>query len=178
MVSEYWHSGHLYHLTLADLDGDGRQEIILTGISNGYHQATMVVLDSDRVNGASIEATRPEIQIHGMGIPHERARLLFSRTDLNSATQPWNEALGSTAQNGKIRVWTEEYPHEDGIWYEFDNRFRLINAIAGDHFRSAHDEYYRKEKNPHLFGPEELKQFEKVRCLVGCPGEYVTVASH
>ncbi|MFZ0707267.1 MAG: hypothetical protein WAM71_16835 [Candidatus Korobacteraceae bacterium] len=177
LVSEYWHSGHLYNLTLADLDGDGRQEIILTGISNGYHQATMVVLDSDRVNGASVEAARPEIQIHGIGIPHERARLLFPRTDLNSATQPWNEALGSTAQNGKIRVWTEEYPHEDGIWYEFDNQFQLINAIAGDHFRSAHDEYFRKEKKSHLFGPEELKQFEKVRCLVGCPGEYVTLAS-
>lgn len=36
MVSEYWHSGHLDFLTLADLDGDGREEIIAPGISNGY----------------------------------------------------------------------------------------------------------------------------------------------
>ena len=46
LISEYWHSGHLDHLTLADLDGDGRDEIIATGISNGYNQATLVVLRS------------------------------------------------------------------------------------------------------------------------------------
>ena len=57
LVSEYWHSGHLEHLTLADLDGDGREEIIATGISNGYNQATLVVLDPDRVFGASAGAS-------------------------------------------------------------------------------------------------------------------------
>ncbi len=66
-ISEYWHSGHLYALTLADLDGDGREEIVAAGISNGYRQATLVVLDPDRVFGASTEAARPEIQLHGMG---------------------------------------------------------------------------------------------------------------
>ena len=68
LISEYWHSGHLENLTLADLDGDGREEIVATGISNGYRQATLVVLDPDRVFGASAEAARPEIQIHGMGV--------------------------------------------------------------------------------------------------------------
>ncbi|MGB8261688.1 MAG: hypothetical protein WCE75_15100 [Terracidiphilus sp.] len=44
-LSEYWHSGHLDHLALADLDGDGRKEIVASGISNGYNQATLVALD-------------------------------------------------------------------------------------------------------------------------------------
>jgi hypothetical protein len=36
-------------MTLADLDGDGKEEIIATGVSNGYdHQATLVVLEPDR----------------------------------------------------------------------------------------------------------------------------------
>ena len=150
LTSEYWHSGHLSRLTLADLDGDGRQEIIATGISNGYHQATMVVLDSNNVNGASIEAARPEIQIHGMGVPHERARLLFPRSDLNLATAPWNEGMESAVEKGKIRFWTQECSAADGIWYELDNHFRLIHVWRGDYFSNAHDEYYRKQKNPHL----------------------------
>ena len=33
MVSEYWHSGILNHLALADFDGNGRETIIATGIS-------------------------------------------------------------------------------------------------------------------------------------------------
>lgn len=179
LVSEYWHSGHLANLTLADLDGDGREEIIATGISNGYHQATMVVLDPDQVHGASVEAARPEIQIHGMGVPHERARLLFRRSDLNVASAPWNEGMEATVQNGRIRFWTQECSAPaDGIWYELDNQFRLIHLEAGDYFRNVHDEYYRKEKSPHLFSPEELKQFEKVRCLTGCPTDYVAVDLH
>jgi len=178
LVSEYWHSGHLDYLTLGDLDGDGQREIIATGISNGYHQATMIVLDSDQVNGASIEKARPEIQIHGMGTPHERARLLFPRSDLNFAKAPYNEGMGVTFENGEIRFWTKECSQGDGIWYELDNHFRLLHVEAGDLFRSVHDEYYRKEKKPHLFNPEELEQFEKVRCLAGCPGDYVAVDIH
>src|SRR5258708_39019554 len=66
-ISEYWHSGGLIDMVLADLDGDGREEIVATGIANGHdHQATLVVLDPDRVFGASTDV-RPEFQIHGMG---------------------------------------------------------------------------------------------------------------
>src|SRR5579862_1723538 len=55
-ISEYWHSGGLEFMTLADLDGDGKQEIIATGVANGYdHKAALVVLDPDQVFGASTE---------------------------------------------------------------------------------------------------------------------------
>jgi hypothetical protein len=177
LLSEYWHSGHLDYLTLADLDGNGREEIIVSGTSNGYHQATMVVLDANQVHGASLEAARPEIQIHGMGPPHERVRLLFHRSDLSSASVPHHMALESTVRNGHIRVRTEEcrlQPYCD-MWYEFDNLFQLFLVEPSDVFRMVHDDYYRKETNPHHFGPEEAKEFERVRCLVGCPGDYVAV---
>ena len=32
-ISEYWHSGGLGSMVLADLDGDGREEIIATGVA-------------------------------------------------------------------------------------------------------------------------------------------------
>ena len=44
-LSEYWHSGHLFHFKLAKLAG--RDEIVASGISNGYLQATLLVLDPD-----------------------------------------------------------------------------------------------------------------------------------
>ena len=210
LLSEYWHSGHLYELTFADLDGDGKQEIIVDGISNGYREATMVVLDPDKITGASLEAARPELQIHGMGQPHERARLLFHRSDLNAALMPYNQALESTVEHGKIRVRTQECRLQQycDIWYVFDNHFELTNVEPSDIFRSlhdeslestvesgkvrisvqecqphpyrvvkcgicltatftyfilepsgvfrsAHDEYYRKDKNPHIFSVAE-----------------------
>ena len=174
-ISEYWHSGHLEHLTLADLDGDGREEIVATGISNGYHQATLLVLDPDQLFGASTEAARPELQIHGMGVAQERLRLLFPRSDLNKALSVYNAGLEATVEHGSIRFSVAECLHPTGcfIWYEFDNNFHLVTAYADEQFRSAHAQFYVKGKDAHPFSPEEQAEFQKVRCLAGCKSEFV-----
>jgi hypothetical protein len=178
--SEYWHSGHLGHVALADLDGDGRQEIVATGISNGYHEATLVVLDPDRVFGASAEAARPEIQIHGMGAAEERLRLLFPRSDLNRALSVYNQSEEPTIEAGRIQFSTRECEKYPGcvIWYEFDKNFHLLSVLADDGFRSAHAEFYVNSKNAHTFGAEEEAEFRKIRCLVGCKTEILPSEIH
>jgi hypothetical protein len=177
-VSEYWHSGALTYMILADLDGDGKEEIIATGVANGYdHQATLVVLDPDRVFGASTEV-RPEVQIHGMGAAQERLRLLFPRSDLNKALFQFNWATEPTVEPGSIRLTVTECITPPGcrIWYEFDKNFRLIAAYAGgDEFRSAHARFYQNGKDAHPLSTEEQAAFQKVRCLVGCKSEFVPV---
>ncbi len=175
-LSEYWHSGHLDFITLADL-GDGREEIIATGISNGYHAATLVVLDPDRVSGASSETARPEIQLHGLGVAHETIRLIFHRSDLNMAVAPFDEGQQATVENGKLRFSTLECSQNLGcrIWYEFDKDYHLLSVYADDYFRLAHNEFYRNGKDPHIFTKEEQAAFQQVRCLVGCKTEFVPV---
>jgi hypothetical protein len=176
-ISEYWHSGHLDHLTLADLDGDGREQIVATGISNGYHQATLIVLDPDRVFGASTEAARPELQIHGMGAAEERLRLLFPRSDLNKTLSVYNAGQEATIEHGRIRFSVAEclQPPSCLMWYEFDKHFELETAYADEQFRTAHAQFYAKGKDAHSFGPQEQAEFEKVRCLAGCKSEFVAL---
>jgi hypothetical protein len=178
-ISEYWHSGHLEHLSVADLDGDGREEIVATGISNGYHQATLVVLDPDRLSGASTEAARPELQIHGLGIAQERLRLLFPRSDLNKALSVYNAGQEATIDHGSIRFSVAECLHPQGcpVWYEFDKNFNLVTAYADEQFRSAHAQFYAKGKDAHSFSPEEEAEFQKIRCLVGCKSEFVAAST-
>lgn len=175
-ISEYWHSGHLEHLTVAELDGDVRPEIVATGISNGYHQATLVVLDPDRISGASAETARPEIQIHGMGIAHERVRLLFPRSDLNRDRYPFDWALMPIIEHGRITLAVKEDLKDPGcsISYEFDTKFHLLGVEAYDTFVSAHNEFYRNGSSRHSFNHREEAEFQKVRCLEGCGGEFVT----
>jgi hypothetical protein len=176
-TSEYWHSGGLFHMTLADLDGDGREEIIATGVSEYDHQATLVVLDPDRVFGASTEV-RPGFQIHGMGVAQERLRLLFPRSDMNRALYQYNQAVEPTVEHSGIRLTVDECIAPGGcpIWYEFDKNFHLISAYAGgDEFRSAHERFYQSGKDAHTLGAEEQAAFQKVRCLVGCKSEYVPI---
>jgi hypothetical protein len=174
-ISEYWHSGGLDSMVLADLDGDGREEIIATGVANGYdHQATLVVLDPDRVYGASTEV-RPKFQIHGMGVAKERLRLLFPRSDLNRAMYQYNIAMEPKVEQGSIRLTVAECITPIGcrIWYEFDKTFRLIAAYAGgDEFRSAHARFYG---STHPLSADEQAAFLKVRCLMGCQSDFVPV---
>lgn len=178
-LSEYWHSGGLSSLLLADLDGDGRQEIIVTGVSEYDHQATLVVLDPDRVFGSSTEAL-PEFQIHDMGAAQERLRLLFPRSDLNKALFQYNAATEPTFKNGVLRLTVLEcitpYPGGCRIFYEFDKNFRLMSAYAGsDEFRSAHNRFFQTGKGAHTLSEEEQAAFLRVRCLVGCKSEFVPV---
>ncbi len=174
-LSEYWHSGHLDYLTLADLDGDGRQEIVASGISNGYRQATLVVLDPDRVFGASTEGARPEIQIHGMGVAQERLRLLFPRSDLNKQLSVYNQSEEVVVSNGRTRLAVRECFQLPScrIWYEFDRSFNLTSVQVDDQFRSAHAEFYLRNPPHHNFALEEETEFSKVRCLVGCKTDFV-----
>lgn len=178
-LSEYWHSGGLGSLLLADTDGDGRQEIIVTGVSEYDHQATLVMLDPDRVFGASAEA-QPEFQIHGMGVAQERLRLLFPRSDLNRALFQYNAATEPSFENGVFRLSVLEcitpYPGGCRIYYEFDKNFRLITAYAGsDEFRSAHNRFFQTGQGAHTLSANEQAAFQKVRCLKGCPSDYVLV---
>jgi len=178
-ISEYWHSGQINHFTMADLDGDGKQEIFASGISNGYDQATLVVLDPDRVFGASTETARPDLQFHGMGVAQERIRLLFPRSDLNVAVSTYNDAIETVVEHGRVRVVVRECMQLQvcNIAYEFDANFHLISATAYDQFRSAHKEFYLRSKSDHPFTPREEAEFQKVRCLVGCKTEFVQLAA-
>jgi len=179
-ISEYWHSGVLSAMVLADLDGKGREDIIATGVANGYdHQATLVVLDPDRVFGASTEM-RPEFQIQGKGVAQEKLRLLFPRSDLNKALFQLNVATGPTIEHGGLRVNVLECLSPEGcaIWYEFDKHFHVVAAYAGsDDFRSAHNRFFQTSRNAHSLTAQEEAAFQRVRCLVGCPSEFVPVGN-
>lgn len=177
-LSEYWHSGGLGDMVVADLDGDGREEIIATGNAHAYDaQATLLVLDPDRVFGASREV-QPEFQIHGMGTAQERLRLLFPRSDLNRGGFQFNYAIEPAVLHGNLRLSVMECPVPKGcpVWYEFDKNLHLISAGPGDEFRSAHDRFYQNGKDAHSLSAEEQAAFLRVRCLIGCKSEFVSVA--
>lgn len=179
-ISEYWHSGGLSSMTLADLDGNGKEDIIAAGISEYDHQATLVVLDPGRVFGASREQN-PEFQIHGMPPAQEKIRLLFQRSDLNRALFQFNAATNPSVEHGSLRLTVAECITPTlscNIYYEFDKNFRLIAAYAGsDDFRSAHARFYQNGKDAHPLTREEQAAFQKVRCLVGCQSDFVAIGN-
>lgn len=178
LISEYWHSGGFGDLLVADLGRSGKEEIIATGVAHGYdYQATLVVLDPDRVTGASKEVL-PEYQIHGMGESQERLRLLFPRSDLNRTSFDHNVALNPVIEDGNLRVTVEECLAPVGCPFEytFNSSFELIAVHpANNQFQTAHDRLYQSGKAGHRFGMVEQSALLKVRCLKGCNAEFVPV---
>jgi hypothetical protein len=177
-ISEYWHSGGFGDMVVADLDGNGKEKIIATGVAHGYdYQGTLVVLDPDRVTGASKEVV-PEFQIRGMGEAQERLRLLFPRSDLNRTAFDHNMAVRPVVEDGILRITVDECLAPIGcpIEYDFNRNLELI-AVHPENgeFQAAHDQFYQNGKTAHRFGVEEQAAFLKVRCLMGCSTDLVPV---
>ncbi len=177
-LADYWHSGGLHDLIIADLEGNGKQEIIATGVAHGYDsQATLVVLDPDRVAGASNEV-KQEYRMPGVKTAQERLRLLFPRSDLNRASFGYNYASAPTIQNGRLGVSVMECLAPIGcpIRYGFDRNFNLIAGYPeNEEFKNSHDRFYQNGNDAHLLNAEEEAGLLKVRCLVGCDAEFVPV---
>ena len=174
-LAEYWHSGGLHDLIITDLEGSGKQEIIATGVAHGYgSQATLVVLDPDRLAGASKEV-KPEYRMPGMKTAQERLRFLFPRSDLNRASFSYNYAAAPTIQNGRLSVSVMECLAPIGcpVHYEFDKYFNLIAVYPeNEEFRNSHDRLYRTGNDAHLLNADEEGALLKVTCLTGCVTEF------
>jgi hypothetical protein len=137
---EYWHSGHLPELNVADVDGDGRQEILLAGVNDGYRQATLIVLDPKRVSGASVQRSEDTSQLQGFAPAAEKARLLFPRSCINRKVDESNQVSGIHVSDGLIEAVVSEQnarPGSDMI-YTFERSLHLTSTHPSEGWRRRH----------------------------------------
>jgi hypothetical protein len=134
LVSEYWHRGHLYHLAVVDLDGDGQPEVLLGGVNDApeYKRATLVVFDHRRISGASGD---PEGRVYfrGMAPGTEKRLVYFPRTAVSLAEE-FNRVCGVQARAGTITVSVAEGISETApaVIYEFDYSLRPLDVALAD----------------------------------------------
>jgi len=139
LVSEYWHSGHLLSVVHADLNGDGIEEMLLAGVNNGYHQATLVIFDPRNVSGASAQPGR---QILGLSAGTEKAVVLFPKTCV-AKTALYNRAIDlRITQERRITVVVAEGVAElqnPGLMiYELDYGLNVISARPDSRLQENH----------------------------------------
>jgi hypothetical protein len=171
LLGEYWHSGRLPYLEIVDLDGDGKPEILLGGISAGYRSATLVALDPAAVRGASVETESPEDQILGFAPAAEKVRLLFPRTCVNRVLDRYNEVGWLTVRpNGlRVLVWEQRVPMMSfaSVTYTLDRNLRATAVTVSDRLRSLHRELEATGQLDHVLTDGEIQQLAKIRFLRG-----------
>jgi hypothetical protein len=131
VVGEYWHPGHLPYLRAADLANDGRMDLLMAGVSNGNHQATLVVLDPLKVVGlmTANEVRDERYQLLGMQPAKEKAVVLFPRSAF-SAGQDYTRAIHLRVTKERLLVYVAEGEGEGApqvLLYELDNGLNVMD---------------------------------------------------
>lgn len=158
VVAEYWHPGHLYYLEPKDLDGDGREELLLGGVNNGNHQATMVVLDPLKMSGVVTpkEMRDRQFELLNMETAKEKAVVFFPRSCI-SVGQPYTRVTDIHITKQRIIVFVAEGTdeREPGFTYEFDYGLHVLNvAPTGVAVQQRHEELEAKGKLDHAYDLE------------------------
>ena len=168
MLREYWHSGYLDKFFVQDLDGDGRPEIILGGISNGSKAATLVVLGPNDFGGASVEEN-PDYQLLGFPPGVEKARLLFPHTCISKAlNEPFDLLDGMELEQPGIAVAVAERSvlERPDISYHLTGQLGLRQVDTSSNFVRVHTQMRAAGQLDHDYTPQEIDKLDPIRYLV------------
>ncbi len=167
---EYWHSGHLATMHLFDLNGDGVPEIVLGGIAEGYNRATLVVLDHNRVFGASTQPPEDHHQLQGLPTGAEEAVVLFPKSCFTKTLEAHNRIYGLKDVGDTLLALVAEavsnsrpFPY---IVYQLNHSLVLQNATISDQFVTRHHELEAQHLLDHQYSAETcvpLKDFAVLR---------------
>jgi hypothetical protein len=87
VIGEYWNAGRMSEYAFSDINGDGRKEILISGVNNEYRKGFLMILDASRIDGGSPQLDQRYISAnlkHGS----ELAYILFPRADLEVLRKP------------------------------------------------------------------------------------------
>ena len=166
IMGEYWHSGHLLHAAVVDLDGEGHEELLLAGVNNS-HGATLVVLDPLHLSGASAQPPGDRRQLVGLPSGREKAIVMLPQSCIGRLG-PYNRARELTITRAGVEVVTSENYDEYGPYliYQLDRRLRPTGIIISDNFQSKHRELERTGQLDHPFSKDEIDRLkERVRVV-------------
>ncbi|RPJ55332.1 MAG: hypothetical protein EHM23_26560 [Acidobacteria bacterium] len=157
VLSEYWHAGHLRLVDIFDLDGDGKEEIVLSGISNAYKRGTVVALDPLHVQGAAAEED-PAYQLIGFPPAHEKTRVLLPRTCIGRRLREFNKAVLVEKLPSRVVVTCTEFPggrSEDvqTLTYFSPDMKHILSVEPAFEFRAMHRTLETQGILDHPFSP-------------------------
>src|SRR5262249_31967063 len=106
---------------------DGHLAVLLGGINNARHAATLIALDVDHWSGPSVEENL-DYQLVGMAPGNELRRLILPRSCMNQRFERYNAVLHLAANPEGLTVATiQRYleKSEPVLYYQFDKSLRF-----------------------------------------------------
>jgi len=133
---EFANWGRIHDIAFADLDIDGKKEVIIAGMSDEYGKGFLAVFDSDRISGSSPQGEKYACKDCGPG--SEKYYILFPRTDVDIILKPDKVSIEAIhlLQPDRIELFTGV----SEIFIELDYRLEVQDIKGTDFFNNQHRE--------------------------------------
>ncbi|MCX6561243.1 MAG: hypothetical protein NTZ26_12115 [Candidatus Aminicenantes bacterium] len=170
VLGEYWNAGQINEIGFADLNGDGREEILLAGQNEEYQRPCLVVLDAGDMKGCSPQS--PAYQFAGMPPGREKAYILFPLTPVDRLAGPGVTFDLLDVLDGRVLGLTSSI---SGIQYYFDFSLGLIKTTASDNYERIYQARFREGLIREPFQKDRIERelSAGVRYLDGLSGQWV-----
>lgn len=168
---EYWHPGAFYECVLADLDRDGKDELLLGAINNpgdGLGAAALAVLKIP-FSAAPPRPAHPDAALAPLTGGGEAAYVLFPMPDVSRAMGllPVVRRLSVDAARNILVV--TPLPEDGGLVYTLGSDLSLRSFRVSDNYRDLHDRYHRQGLLDHPLSDRELAALGRVLAFPAAP---------
>jgi hypothetical protein len=152
------------------LDRDGFREILAVGTSNGNRAATLVVLDSRNITGASCEQPGSPLQLRNLTPASEKAVLQFPRTCVNRRLGLYNQAKRVRVAGESISVRVQELggDYTCAAFYTLDRSLQVTRVEVSDTLRAAHQRLESEGALDHRLTGAEVVRLGASTRSAGC----------
>ncbi len=84
LIGEYWHHGHLLHLSVLSGVGQQKTKLVVSGLNDspGYGRGTVLIFDPNHVTGSSLK-TDGSPDFHGLPAGSEQTVIFFPKTRIS-----------------------------------------------------------------------------------------------
>jgi hypothetical protein len=147
LVGEYWNAGYLRDVAYQDINGDGREELIVVGVNNEYRAGCLMVFDPRRIGGGSPQSGAYACE--GLAPGTELFYAVMPRTDVSEALGLYEADLRTLdiTENRRIRATSSI-----GLIFEFDFDLKPLQVTPGHGYVTAHERLTREGKVTSVLG--------------------------
>lgn len=178
LVEEFWHPGAITHALLADLDGDGVDEVVLAGVNNPGPGPGSPVLMVLRLPFSRMRSAAGSL-LGGMSSGGPISYVVFPRADMLAAQGELAVIRGLEFEEPATLVVHARYMKDRPtvLSYKFDASLRLQSFFAAIDLPSAHDALWRAGILNHPFSEQETAWLQSVRPYAFVPDGNVAIVA-
>ena len=137
-IGEFWNAGYLRDVNFRDINGDGREELIVCGVNNEYRGGCLMVFDTRRISGGSPQSG--DYACAGIGPGSMLYYVLTPYLDVSRAMR--NQVDGLRTIDVTNNFWIR-CTAGNGSLYEFDFKLKCVQISFGNDFKMRRYELIR-----------------------------------